>query len=61
MPLVAVAGLAVVGVGVMVVLFLTREDPGARPVEEAVEASGVKAGRSTAGRAGQRGGKRRRG
>ena len=37
MPLVAVAGLAVVGVGVMVVLFLTREDPGARPVEEAVE------------------------
>ena len=37
MPLVVVAGLAAVGVGVMVVLFLTREDPGARPVEEAVE------------------------
>ncbi|SPH24380.1 UvrABC system protein B [Defluviimonas aquaemixtae] len=39
------------------------DDPLARQsaVEEAVEASGVKAGRSTAGRAGQRGGKRRRG
>ncbi|MCC0065076.1 MAG: excinuclease ABC subunit UvrB [Defluviimonas sp.] len=39
------------------------DDPLARQsaIEEAVEASGVKAGRSTAGRAGQRGGKRRRG
>ncbi|MDI3337657.1 excinuclease ABC subunit UvrB [Defluviimonas aestuarii] len=39
------------------------DDPLARQsaVEEAVEAAGVKAGRSTAGRPGQRGGKRRRG
>jgi hypothetical protein len=36
-PLAAVAVLAAVGVAVAVVLFVVREDPGAKPVDEAVE------------------------
>ena len=36
-PVVAVAGVVVVVVGVVALLFLTREDPGAKSVDEAVE------------------------
>ena len=37
MPVGIVAGLVVIAVGVLVVLFITREDPGARSIDEAVE------------------------
>jgi hypothetical protein len=37
LPVGIVAGLVVIAVGVLVVLFITREDPGARSIDEAVD------------------------
>jgi hypothetical protein len=36
-PLAAIGALVVIGIGVLLVLFITREDPGARSVADAVE------------------------